>query len=116
MQNKIAGVCGVLGLGVLTLGLPASAGGGGAFGIEKSLIGIRMLQSYKDVLRKFGPPTRVYRNDETVGLVEAYDSKGNPTGGILGFSDSLAALGGGQTGGAPGGMLGGGPPGMPGMA
>ncbi|HLV79195.1 MAG TPA: hypothetical protein VKT32_02905 [Chthonomonadaceae bacterium] len=98
MHTKRTGLCGILGLALLAAALPASAG---TIRIEKSLIGIRMLQSYRDVLRKFGPPTRVYRNDETVGLIEAYDKKGNPTGGILGFSDSLAALGGGQTGAPP---------------
>src|SRR5438477_11607000 len=73
---------------------------------EKSLLGIRILQTYKDVFRKYGPPNRVYRYDELVDLVEATDSQGRLTGGIRGLADDMQG----------GGNMGPGAGGFPGMA
>jgi hypothetical protein len=80
--------------------------------VETSLLGIRVLNTYRTVLAKYGQPTRIYRNGETVELEFIYDANGNPTGGIRGLGDSA------NTGGGPGMMGGGGRPGMgggPGM-
>src|SRR5207253_995734 len=82
--------------------------------VEKSLLGIRILQSYKDVFRKYGQPNRVYRVDEMVDLVEATDSQGRLTGGIRGLGDEMQSAGNtnpfaGRAPGTPGGF-----PGMPG--
>ena len=72
---------------------------------EKGLLGVRILKSYRDVLNLYGTPQRIFRFDEFVSLVEAVDSKGNPTGGIKGFGDdSVATTGAGRAGG--GGMMG----------
>ena len=51
-------------------------------GFEKSLLGIRILQSYKVALAKLGQPYRILRADEYVEIVYDYDVKGNPTGGV----------------------------------
>jgi hypothetical protein len=105
--------------------LPAS-GGGGAVSMEKSLLNIRILQSYKKVLARYGQPTRIYRRDEAFDFIPAVDSKGMPTGGVKGLADMAQAAptmagGAGAAMGGPAGMMAGGsmggamrplPPGM----
>lgn len=51
-------------------------------GFEKSLLGIRILQSYKVALAKLGQPSRIFRADEYLELQYDYDVKGKPTGGV----------------------------------
>jgi len=86
--------------------------------IEKSLLGIRILQNYKDVLSKWGPPKLIARGGETLVYVPVLDPEGNDLGGIR----SISYLGGGSTGGGgtPGaggpGKGGGSAPGMSPMA
>jgi hypothetical protein len=78
---------------------------------EMSLLGIRILQGYNEVLKKYGTPTRVYSLGAPIDFVAALDGEGNPTGGIRGFGDDASAM----TVSAPGfggrGMMGGPPPG-----
>ena len=80
---------------------------GTASGIEKSLLGIRVLQSYKSVLARYGQPTRVYRLGETLEFVHEMDANGKYTGGISGLVDMANAMGAtggsGKQGGPPGG-------------
>ncbi len=52
-------------------------------GYEKSLLGVRVLQSYKVALAKLGQPDRILRADEYVNVIYDIDAKGNYTGGIL---------------------------------
>jgi hypothetical protein len=74
--------------------------------IEKSLLGVRILQTYRDVLAKLGQPKLVIRFGELIEMVSSLDANGNDTGGV---SDITYEGGGGSSGGGPGG---GGPPGM----
>src|SRR5262249_12930836 len=103
---------------------------------EKSLLGIRILQSYRDVLKKYGTPTRVFMQGEVVDFAYNADAQGNSTGGVRGFADTTGAtvvggpgfgapgggsmMGGPRMGGGTAGMSGapmmGGPGGMPGGA
>ncbi|MCW3094473.1 MAG: hypothetical protein JWL77_91 [Chthonomonadaceae bacterium] len=76
-----------------------------AAGVEKSLLGVRILQTYREVLKLYGAPTRVYRITEKVPVVESTNADGDLTGGIRSLGDSAG-------GGMPGG---GGPPGSGGM-
>src|SRR5579884_80172 len=108
MRREIGYLFGAAALGstlALAVAQPRAARAAAPVTIEKGLLGIRILQSYRDVFRKFGPPTRVYRSGETIDMVEALDAQGMPTGGIIGF---------GGTGQANRGVARGGP-GMPGM-
>jgi hypothetical protein len=86
--------------------------------IEKELLGIRILSSYRTVLAKYGQPTRIYRSGEVVSLVGATDANGNLTGGVLGLGDEVGNGGMPGMGGGPMGMarrgMGGGPMGMSG--
>ena len=123
MRKGLAGLCGLCLLGGLMAGTPLPRASAKASTIDKELLGVRLLQSYKTVLQMYGAPTRVLRADEAVELLNATDLYGKETGGVKGFSDT--AQGGGMTGGGRsggmGGMMGGsggpmGPPmGMPGM-
>ncbi len=108
MRREIGYLFGAAALGstlALAVAQPRAARAAAPVTIEKGLLGIRILQSYRDVFRKFGPPTRVYRSGETIDMVEALDAQGMPTGGIIGL---------GGTGQANRGVARGGP-GMPGM-
>ncbi len=69
-----------------------------AAGVEKSLLGVRILQTYREVLKLYGAPTRVYRITEKVLVVESLGPDGDLTGGIRSLGDA-----------GPGGMPGGGP-------
>ena len=112
MQKRVTFLCGVSALsGLFALALVPQARAS-SHGIEKELLGIRLLQSYRDVLSKYGQPTRVYRNDEVVGLIQAFDNQGQPSGGILGFTDGPAATTAATPGPSPamGGPIMGGPP------
>lgn len=85
-------------------------------GIETSLLDIRVLQSYRDVLARYGQPTGIYRLDETPQFQEEYDANGKPTGAIVGLGDigtssPTPAGGAPRAVGAPGGFPGGGYPG-----
>ncbi len=82
---------------------------------EKSLLGIRVLQTYKDVMRKYGAPHGIYRNGDIVNMVEAVDAEGSPTGGILALGDSAPGQTMAATGGGRQGMMGGMPGGARGM-
>ena len=88
--------------------------------IEKSLLGIRILQSYKDVLAKWGPPRLIARGDEVIIYTPVLDPEGNDLGGIRGISytgGTSGGAGGGSgpsSGGGMGGKGGGGTPRMPG--
>jgi hypothetical protein len=81
--------------------------------VEKELLGIRILQSYRTVLAKYGQPTRIYRGGESVLMIGAQDANGNLTGGVTGLEDGTSS--GGGMGGGRGGMPGGKGGGMPGM-
>lgn len=81
--------------------------------IEKSLLGIRILQTYRDVLSKLGQPRLVVRNGEYVLMESALDPSGNDLGGVR----SVGYEGGGSSGGGSSPSMGGpgsGGPGMPG--
>ena len=105
MFKKLAALCGLTILGGLLAGAPLPRASAKVGAIDKELLGIRLLQSYKSVLQLYGQPTRIYRIDEAPLLIPALDASGKETGGIKGLGDSS------QSGGAPGG---GGPMGMPG--
>jgi hypothetical protein len=104
-------------LGLLALA-HAPAGAAKPVVIEKELLGIRILQSYKDVLAKYGAPHRIYRAGEVVHPDEAFNLQGELTGGVKGLADDVSTGGsGGGPGGYPGGSGGypGGPGGYPGL-
>ncbi len=86
-------------------------------GVEKSLAGVRILQSYKSVLDRFGAPTRIFPNGDIINYDYARDAKGILTGGVIGYGDSTPAGGAtlARTGGAGGGGMMGMGGGMPGM-
>ncbi len=115
MRNALTTLFGLSAVGSLLLAGPTQASRRSE--MEKSLLGIRVLQSYRVVLARFGQPTRIYRYGETVHTVLAVDPNGRPTGGIRALEDSgngsagSPGFGGGMSG-AMGGMAGG----MPGMA
>lgn len=69
--------------------------------IEKSLMGIRILQNYKDVLAKWGPPKLIARGGETLLYEPVLDPEGNDLGGIHSIS-YLGGSGGAGAGGGPG--------------
>ncbi|MCS6775907.1 MAG: hypothetical protein NZ557_05140, partial [Chthonomonadaceae bacterium] len=109
---------------VLLCGLLLSTGAGGAMAqsrsavaMENSLLGVRLLQSYRVVLQKYGQPTRVYAFDQPCGLDYALNSRGLPTGGIKNVYD-LGGAGGGTgpslaaSSGSPYGVVSGGGPRM----
>lgn len=85
-----------------------------AAGVEKSLLGVRILQTYREVLKLYGAPTRVYRLTEKVLVVESTDPEGDLTGGIRSLSETSSGggmPGGGGPPGSGGGRSGGGPSG-----
>jgi hypothetical protein len=94
-MGLIAGMTALCGL--LTLAPQPSR----AAGVEKSLLGVRILQTYREVLKLYGAPTRVYRLTEKVLVVESRNADGDLTGGITSLGE----------GSANSGMPGGGPPG-----
>ena len=51
-------------------------------GFEKSLLGVRILQSYKVALAKLGQPSRIFRADEQLEVIYDLDAKGQATGGV----------------------------------
>lgn len=112
MYKKLAALCGLTILGGLLAGAPLPRASAKVGAIDKELLGIRLLQSYKSVLQLYGQPTRIYRIDEAPVLIPALDASGKETGGIKGLGDSS------QSGGSPGGGgpmgMGGSPMGMPG--
>ena len=93
----VAAVCGLL----MSAPQPSRAAG-----VEKSLLGVRILQTYREVLKLYGAPTRVYRMTEKVLVVESVNAEGDLSGGIRSLVDSTS-------GGMPGG---GGPPGSGGTS
>jgi hypothetical protein len=115
------GIRGLIGLTAAASALAVIPSVSRAASNEKGLLGIRILQSYRDVYRKYGQPDRVYRRGEVVDWVEAVDARGNPTGGIRGLDRGAAAQGfpGGRgnplPAGAPGMARGGYPGAMPGV-
>jgi hypothetical protein len=120
MIKRIAWTCGLASVvGMLAAAvIPASAARPVA--IEKELLGVRVLQNYREVLVRYGAPTQIFRATETVVYREATSLNGSGTGGILGILDSTSGGGGGPAGpmmGGPGGpMMGGSAGGMMGAA
>ena len=114
MRKGMAVLCGLGIMGGLLALTPLPRASAKAGSIDKELLGIRLLQSYKAVLQTYGQPTRIYRADEAVELIPATDANGRETGGIIAIGGSSQA--GGFPGGGPGGMpgLGGGPVARPG--
>ncbi len=86
--------------------------------IEKSLLGVRILQTYRDVLAKWGQPRLVVRNGETILFESALDPEGNDLGGVRSINYQGGSSSGPSGGGAPGsgGKMGGGGPSAPSMA
>jgi hypothetical protein len=128
MRKGMAALCGLCMVGGLLAGTPLPRASAKVGTIDKELLGIRLLQSYKAVLQLYGQPTRIYRADEFVNLIIATDANGRETGGISAIGDgsqsggggfpgggAMPGMGGGRPSGMPGGMPGsGGPMGMPG--
>ena len=110
MNKRIGWICRLAaGIGIVAgAGLTASAAKPVA--IEKELLGIRVLQNYREVLLRYGAPSRIFRATETVNYEEALSLAGGGTGGIVGIADSSS--GGGGMGGSGGGGMMGPPPGM----
>lgn len=104
-MNKNYLVCGIS--AALALGSTILSAGPKPVAIEKELLGVRVLQNYRDVLVRYGAPTRVFRATETVNYTEATNLAGESTGGILGIAGSTSG-GGGGAGGAGGPMMSGG--------
>ena len=107
MIRKIGWICGLSvssSLGLLAAAsLPAFATKPVA--IEKELLGVRVLQNYREVLARYGAPTRIFRATETIKYHEAVSLAGAATGGILGVEDASSS--GGPGGGSGGPMMGG---------
>jgi hypothetical protein len=122
MRRGIGAVIGLVVIGGSLAGIGSNAPPAEAAGVsnEKGLLGIRLLQSYHDVYKKFGQPDRVYRTDQSVEMVDALDAQGNPTGAIIGLDLNAVQTAGANGRGAnpygrPGGLPGmQGMPGMPG--
>ena len=118
-MRKSAGlICGLAAaLGLLTLTTLPSAKADKPVAIEKEFLGIRMLQTYRQVLARYGAPTYIFRNGETLQLLEARNLKGELTGGILGIDNGGGSTasngGGGGSGQLPGGPSAGGGGGIP---
>ncbi len=81
--------------------------------IEKSLLGIRVLDTYRTVLNRYGEPFRIYRAGEMPVLQYAYNNLGQNTGAVTGVGNSAGQNTG--TFGGPGKGGGYGRPGAPGM-
>ena len=81
--------------------------------IEKSLLGIRVLDTYRAVLDRYGEPYRIYRAGEMPVLQYAYNNLGENTGAVTGVGNSAGQNSG--TFGAPGKGGNYGRPGAPGM-
>ena len=109
--SLIRGLAAGLGISIGAI-LPASAAKPVA--IEKDLLGVRVLQNYREVLRRYGAPTRVFRATESVTYQEVVTLNGVGTGGIAGIADGAST--GGSGGGAMGAMAMGGPGGQMGAA
>jgi len=92
----IGGVAAGIGLAVFAAG---SARAAKPVAIEKELLGIRVLQNYREVLLRYGAPSRVFRATEHVTYSEG--PLGN--GAIMGVIDS-GSSGGGMGGPMAGGM------------
>ena len=82
--------------------------------IEKSLLGIRVLDTYRAVLSKYGEPYRIYRAGEMPILQFAYNNLGENTGAVTGVGET-AGQNTGAVGGPGKGAGGYGRPGAPGM-
>jgi hypothetical protein len=116
MNMKIGWFCGPAAVVGLAAALAVPAFAAKPVAIEKELLGVRVLQSYREVLLRYGAPTRIFRATETVNYLGAVNLAGQPTGGIIGLLDSSSSGGAGGPGGpmmgGPGGPMMGGPPGM----
>ena len=112
MRKSAELICGLAAaFGILTMTAQAPARADKPVAIEKEFLGIRMLQSYKQVLARYGAPTYVFRIGDPLLLLDARNLKGEITGGVVGIDNggsSTGTNGGGAAGG--GGRLGGGPP------
>ena len=110
-NSLIRGLAAGIGISIGAM-LPASAAKPVA--IEKDLLGVRVLQNYREVLRRYGAPTRVFRATESVTYQEVVTLNGVGTGGIVGIADGAST--GGSGGGAMGAMAMGGRGGQMGTA
>ncbi len=110
MVNKIGWFCSSAAGLAIGIAVPATAAKPVA--IEKDLLGVRVLQSYREVLARYGAPIRVFRANETVNYTEAVSLDGAGTGGILGVAG--ATTGGPMVGAGGGPMMGAGGMGGPG--
>jgi len=97
----VSWVCGIA--ASISLGAAISASASKPVAIEKDLLGIRVLQNYREVLLRYGAPTRIFRATETVSYREAVSLSGTSTGGILGIADGSGGGGGGGGMSGPGG-------------
>ncbi len=105
MNNRIGWICGMAaGIGI-AIGASVPVSAAKPVAIEKELLGVRVLQNYRQVLQRYGAPTRIFKATETVSYQEAVSLAGAGTGGIMGLADS--ASGGGGGGMMGGGMMGG---------
>ena len=114
-MRKSAGlICGLAtAFGLLTITTLPPARADKPVAIEKEFLGIRMLQTYKQVLARYGAPNYVFRIGDQLLLLDARNLKGEITGGVVGIDNggsSTGTNGGGAAGGGGGGKLGGGPP------
>jgi len=98
MRKGLALLCGLSLMGGL-LAMPRPCAYAKAGSIDKELLGVRLLQSYKTVLQLYGQPTRIFRADESINLLFKTGPDGKQTGGVSGIGDSSAA-------GGPGGAMG----------
>ena len=53
------------------------------------------------MLQAYGQPTRIYRADEAVDLIPAFDANGRETGGVIAIGGSSQGGAGGFPGSAP---------------
>ncbi len=100
MRPSYRSLAGLAFAGLMTLGMAT-----GARADKQELLGIHIWRTWRDVLGKFGQPTRIEVGAVTTPITGAASSG---TGNLLGGGAGLPGLGG-------MGMMGG-PPGMPGMA
>lgn len=111
MRKGVAGLCSLCITGGLLAWIPAPRANARVGVIDKELLGVRLLQSYKRVLQLYGQPSRIYRADEVVNFIFATDATGKQTGGVTGLGDASSAGGGGGGVGGPGVPGSGGSPG-----
>ena len=102
MRKYFGMVCGLtIALGLTALCPIPAARADKPVSIEKELLGIRVLQTYKQVLARYGAPTYIFKLGEPLLLLDARNLKGDITGGVIGVDNG--GSGAGNAGGSPGG-------------